>query len=81
MTNFDSWHQSSHLAFCTWDAIFHNSNVSATGGKTLKSQQHDSEFDYITCMDIFSFHSPALVHEPHYIKTVYMSCVHTVLSS
>jgi len=40
-----------------------------------------SEFDHINCLDIFSFHSCAFVHEQYYIKTVYISCVHPVFSS
>jgi len=40
-----------------------------------------SEFDHINCLDIFSFHFCAFVHEQYYITTVYISRVHPVFSS
>jgi hypothetical protein len=55
-TDFDSWYHSTHLAFWSWDAIFHDCGVRTTGGKTWKNANGAvSTFDPITDLNKFSF--------------------------
>jgi hypothetical protein len=55
-TDFDSCYHNTHLAFWSWDAIFHNCGVKTTGGKTWKNANSAvSTLDSIADLNTFSF--------------------------